>query len=140
MMLLTVTVNYFCGLLIDRSEGKLRRTVCMVAGVSLSLGFLFYFKYFGFFSDVVSGLLGRENPYTHVFDPSRSMLHPQLAVNGWESALHLLKPTGPRCPHLGCALEWNPREQSWDCPCHGSRFSEAGELLENPAKRDLNRK
>ena len=56
VMLLTVTVNYFCGLLIDRSGGKLRRTVCMVAGVSLSLGFLFYFKYFGFFSDVVSGL------------------------------------------------------------------------------------
>ena len=63
VMLLTVTVNYFCGLLIDRSGGKLRRTVCMVAGVSLSLGFLFYFKYFGFFSDVVSGLLGRENPF-----------------------------------------------------------------------------
>ena len=85
-------------------------------------------------------ILGRENPYSHVFDPSRSMLHPQLAVNGWESALHLLKPTGPRCPHLGCALEWNPWEHSWDCPCHGSRFSETGELLENPAKRDLNRK
>ena len=63
VMLLTVTVNYFCGLLIDASKSTARRTVCMVAGVSLSLGFLFYFKYFGFFSDVVSGLLGRENPF-----------------------------------------------------------------------------
>jgi glycine/D-amino acid oxidase-like deaminating enzyme len=82
-------------------------------------------------------ILGRDNPYAHIFDPARSMLHPQLAVNVWESALHLLKPTAPRCPHLGCALEWNPQEHSWDCPCHGSRFSESGKLLDNPAKRNL---
>ena len=63
VMLLTVTVNYFCGLLIDRSEGKLHRTVYMAAGVALSLGFLFYFKYSGFFSDIISGLLGKENPF-----------------------------------------------------------------------------
>ena len=82
-------------------------------------------------------LLGSENPYAHIFTPSRSMLHPQLAVNALDTALHLLKPTAPRCPHLGCALEWNPWEHSWDCPCHGSRFSESGKLLDNPAKRDL---
>jgi hypothetical protein len=82
-------------------------------------------------------ILGRENPYAHIFDPARSMLHPQLALNALDSAVQLLKPTGPRCPHLGCALEWNPREHSWDCPCHGSRFSESGKLLDNPAKRNL---
>lgn len=42
-----------------------------------------------------------------------------------------------RCPHMGCALEWNPEENSWDCPCHGSRFGEKGELKDNPAQRDL---
>jgi len=63
VMLLTVTVNYFCGLLIDSAAQGFRRTVYMVAGVSLSLGFLFYFKYFGFFSDLVLGLLGKANPY-----------------------------------------------------------------------------
>ena len=63
VMLLTVTVNYFCGLLIHRSERKLRRTLSMVLGVALSLGFLVYFKYFGFFSDVVMGILGKENPF-----------------------------------------------------------------------------
>ena len=85
-------------------------------------------------------MLGRQNPYARIFDPCRSMLHPQLAVNALESAAHLLKPTAPRCPHLGCALEWNPREHSWDCPCHGSRFSESGNLLDNPAKRNMKRR
>lgn len=42
-----------------------------------------------------------------------------------------------KCPHLGCQLEWNPDEKSWDCPCHGSRFSFRGELLEGPAQTDL---
>ena len=43
----------------------------------------------------------------------------------------------PRCPHLGCQLEWNPDEKSWDCPCHGSRFTFDGALLDNPAQENL---
>ena len=43
----------------------------------------------------------------------------------------------PRCPHLGCQLEWNPDEKSWDCPCHGSRFSYEGDLIDNPAQESL---
>ena len=42
-----------------------------------------------------------------------------------------------RCPHLGCQLEWNPDEKSWDCPCHGSRFDYKGKLLNNPALTNL---
>lgn len=42
-----------------------------------------------------------------------------------------------KCPHLGCQLEWNPDEKSWDCPCHGSRFDYKGNLLDNPAQEDL---
>ncbi len=42
-----------------------------------------------------------------------------------------------RCPHLGCQLEWNPDEKSWDCPCHGSRFSYTGQRMDNPAQRNL---
>lgn len=43
----------------------------------------------------------------------------------------------PRCPHMGCQLEWNPDEQSWDCPCHGSRFDRQGNLLEGPAQTGI---
>lgn len=43
----------------------------------------------------------------------------------------------PRCPHMGCRLEWNQDELSWDCPCHGSRFDYNGRLLDNPAKKGL---
>lgn len=42
-----------------------------------------------------------------------------------------------RCPHLGCQLEWNGAERSWDCPCHGSRFDFRGELIDGPAQRGL---
>ena len=81
-------------------------------------------------------LLGRANPYEELFCPSRSVLRPQLAANAWQSALGLLTPTAPRCPHMGCALKYNAQEHSWDCPCHGSRFGEDGELLDNPATDD----
>ncbi|HHV09886.1 MAG TPA: FAD-dependent oxidoreductase [Clostridiales bacterium] len=42
-----------------------------------------------------------------------------------------------KCPHLGCSLEWNKNELTWDCPCHGSRFDYRGNLISNPAMRDV---
>lgn len=85
-------------------------------------------------------LLGKETAAGKLFSPSRSMLTPQLAVNLLESTANLLTPTTPRCPHLGCALKWNPQEHSWDCSCHGSRFTEDGRLLNNPATGDLKKR
>ncbi len=51
-----------------------------------------------------------------------------------EGALHAVD---VRCPHLGCQVEWNPDERSWDCPCHGSRFDVDGKLISGPAQTDL---
>lgn len=100
------------------------------------------FNKWGMTSSMVSAMLlsdlivGKENKYETLYSPSRSMLHPQLAVNALEAAGGILRPTKPRCPHLGCALKYNPNEHSWDCSCHGSRFSEEGRVLDNPANGD----
>jgi nitrite reductase/ring-hydroxylating ferredoxin subunit len=44
-----------------------------------------------------------------------------------------------RCTHMGCLVRWNGTEQSWDCPCHGSRFDPEGRVLEGPARTPLER-
>ena len=100
------------------------------------------FNKWGMTSSMVSAMIlsdlvqEKENEYASVFSPSRSILHPQLAVNAFESVMGLLTPTVPRCPHLGCALKYNKAEHSWDCPCHGSRFTESGKVINNPATDD----
>lgn len=101
------------------------------------------FNKWGMTTSMVSAMIlsdlvqGKENPYQEVFSPSRSILHPQLAINGFETVVNLLTPTAKRCPHMGCALKWNPMEHTWDCPCHGSRFTEKGKLIDNPATGNL---
>lgn len=84
-------------------------------------------------------LMDKSNEYTEIFSPSRSILKPQLFVNGFEAVMNILTFSKKRCPHLGCALKWNSSEHSWDCPCHGSRFSAEGKVLDNPANGDMSK-
>lgn len=84
-------------------------------------------------------VLERKNEYSSLFSPQRSMLHKQLFCNIGEVLMDFFIPTVKRCPHLGCALKWNAAEHSWDCPCHGSRFTSGGRILDNPANMELHR-
>ena len=101
------------------------------------------FNKWGMTSSMVSATIlcdaiqGIENDTADIFSPSRSILRPQLFINGVESMLNLLSPTTKRCSHLGCALKWNKHEHTWDCPCHGSRFQENGRVINNPAAKDI---
>ena len=82
-------------------------------------------------------ILEKPHPCKMLLSPQRRMLRPQLAVNGWESAVNLLSPGLRRCTHMGCRLVWNSQEHSWDCPCHGSRYTQSGQVLDNPAVKPL---
>lgn len=69
-------------------------------------------------------VLGRPGRQRAVFRDEQGALHAHSAV----------------CTHLGCEVRFNDAEQSWDCPCHGSRFdARDGSVLEGPAVRALRR-
>ncbi len=102
------------------------------------------FNKWGMTSSMVSAMIlsdlitNKDNEFKDVFSPQRSFLNKkQTYINIGESFKNLLTPSLKRCSHMGCALKYNPQEDSWDCPCHGSRFTKEGNLIDNPAKRDL---
>ena len=83
---------------------------------------------------------GHTHPYAPLFAPTRP-LPPLRFLREMGTVLrHYVRPTVPRCPHLGCALRYNQQEHSWDCPCHGSRFAPDGRWLNGPAVSDLSKK
>ena len=81
----------------------------------------------------------KNNEYSTVFSPSRNMLKPQLISNLGHALVGIGRIGGKRCSHMGCVLQWNKEEQTWECPCHGSRFSADGKVLDNPACDGLKR-
>lgn len=94
---------------------------------------------------------GQECPEADIFSPQRhftAQAAKKLAIHGAHTVKGLTKhilPCGNKnitenCPHMGCRLEWNPDEESYDCPCHGSRFDREGHLIDGPAQNDCKRR
>lgn len=96
-------------------------------------------------------ITGQQCPEAAVFSPRRHLTGKSVkellsnsvyAVKGLGK--HLLPAESgrivPNCPHMGCRLEWNPDEETYDCPCHGSRFDREGRLIDGPAQTDCRRR
>jgi glycine/D-amino acid oxidase-like deaminating enzyme/nitrite reductase/ring-hydroxylating ferredoxin subunit len=62
----------------------------------------------------------------------------QVAV--WRSPDGIVTRLSPICTHMGCRVEWNTAERTWDCPCHGSRFKPTGQVLSGPAETPLEKR
>ncbi len=90
-------------------------------------------------------ILDTENEYEDIFRSSRLEI-----IKNKDEVMNMLKESAegivvkrlktkqtPTCTHLGCKLSWNEIEQTWDCSCHGSRFTKDGEVIESPALKDL---
>ncbi|MCI9597135.1 MAG: FAD-dependent oxidoreductase [Firmicutes bacterium] len=96
-------------------------------------------------------IAGKDCPEADIFSPKRRFTMQaakELAIHSGHTVKGLAKhilPAGtgeviPNCPHMGCRLEWNMDEDSYDCPCHGSRFDKKGRLLDGPAQTDCQRR
>jgi len=82
-------------------------------------------------------VLGDPPDWGGVFAPTRAPRLAGLLAQSGASALGFLTPTMRRCTHMGCGLRHNPQEGTYDCPCHGSRFSHEGHILDGPAAKPL---
>ena len=93
---------------------------------------------------LVDEVLEKKNIYSDLFNPNRINFSKCLGVfndsyesirgyvKGFFKGKHKIK-----CPHLGCDLIYNEVEKTWDCPCHGSRFSASGDCISGPANKKI---
>lgn len=73
-------------------------------------------------------------------NPNRWFLNKQLFINLGNTLINMVNLKKPRCTHLGVALKRNKVDRTWECPAHGSRFDELGNVINDPAKKNSNSK
>jgi glycine/D-amino acid oxidase-like deaminating enzyme/nitrite reductase/ring-hydroxylating ferredoxin subunit len=99
-------------------------------------------------------ILGMDNPWAEVYDPSRSKPFEPLSIReeafglalgqgaviekgdekvaAYRDSQGVIHTLNPSCRHMGCFVSWNDAEKTWDCPCHGSRYNALGEVIQSP--------
>jgi glycine/D-amino acid oxidase-like deaminating enzyme/nitrite reductase/ring-hydroxylating ferredoxin subunit len=104
---------------------------------------------------LTDAILGRDNPWTEVYEPSRSRqvsesvvvedlprIEPgqgilvekgEDRVAVYRDSQDVLYTLNPACRHMGCPVSWNDADKTWDCHCHGSRYNARGEVILSPA-------
>ena len=80
---------------------------------------------------------GKENRFSKLFSPSRKMLFKPLLKNIASAVKGLVSFKTPRCKHLGCALNYNSLDQTYECPCHGSKYDKDGNIIETPTQKRI---
>ena len=93
-------------------------------------------------TELVSGLVRSEGHDPESLRPGEGAV---LTVHGTKVAAYrdeagILHTHDPACRHMGCTVAWNPAEQTWDCPCHGSRYAADGEVIHGPAVESLKKR
>ena len=85
-------------------------------------------------SKIIKELIEKNKIY-NIAKPNRNFIRPKLFENICNSVKNFLTFKGPRCSHMGCRLQYNKIERVWECPCHGSRYTSFGEVIEGPARK-----
>ena len=87
-------------------------------------------------SFIIADLIENKKSYD-IVSPTRDMMNKKLLINIKNSLKYMATLRSPRCPHMGCALNYNQIDKVWECPCHGSIFDRDGKKLKDPAKKDI---
>ncbi|UOR13650.1 FAD-dependent oxidoreductase [Halobacillus amylolyticus] len=89
--------------------------------------------------EFVKGKLNRQNKKLEELDHDEGAVvhHNGKRAGAYKDSAGNLSLVDTACTHMGCELSWNTAERSWDCPCHGSRFTTGGKVIEGPATKPL---